>query len=314
MLLETQFFTLYELADGVYSAIAKPGQGAWSNAGFVDLGEEVLVFDAFSTPFAAKELKYQAEALTGKKVKYLVNSHYHGDHVFGNQVFQDTVIISTSLTRQWCKEQNMMKELEKEQEEMKRYLDNLLTQIENTINPIIKSSLFNQYEEMSKVLEALPLFKTVLPMVTFENNLVIHGSKRKVELFCFGGGHTISDTFMYLPEDKIAFMGDLITEEMHVPIYNPNEFVRILKEVKEMDIESVLPGHGNMGSLELFDQLISYISYMIEKVQEAHRNGLALEDFLTGFSKGNPYQNWKGASGINRNLTTVYNSYVREKE
>ncbi|WP_143039538.1 MBL fold metallo-hydrolase, partial [Planococcus faecalis] len=53
-------------------------KGAFSNAGFVDLGTELLVFDAFNTPSAARELRQQAEKLTGKKVKYLVNSHYHG--------------------------------------------------------------------------------------------------------------------------------------------------------------------------------------------------------------------------------------------
>ncbi|WP_407269805.1 MBL fold metallo-hydrolase [Radiobacillus sp. PE A8.2] len=112
MNIETEFFTLRQLGDGVYAAIAKPGQGAWSNAGFVDLGEELLVFDAFSTISAAQSLKQIAEKLTSKKVKYLINSHYHGDHVFGNQVFIDAVIVSTALTRKWSIEQNVIKDIE----------------------------------------------------------------------------------------------------------------------------------------------------------------------------------------------------------
>lgn len=87
-LLHTEYFTLKKMANGVFAAIAKPGNGAWSNAGVVDLGSELLVFDAFNTPSAAQELKIQAEILTGKKVKYLINSHYHGDHIFGNQALK----------------------------------------------------------------------------------------------------------------------------------------------------------------------------------------------------------------------------------
>lgn len=76
--IHTKYFTLKKMANGVFAAIAEPGNGAWSNAGVVDLGSELLVFDAFNTPSAAQELKIQAERLTGKKVKYLINSHYHG--------------------------------------------------------------------------------------------------------------------------------------------------------------------------------------------------------------------------------------------
>ena len=52
---------------------------------------------------------------------------------------------------------------------------------------------------MSKVVEELPHLETVLPSVIFEKHLVIHGSKRTVELHCIGGGHSPSDTFLYLP-------------------------------------------------------------------------------------------------------------------
>lgn len=128
-IVETDFFILYSLDDGIYAAISKPGQGAWSNAGIVDLGDEILVFDSFTTPSAGYELRKQAEEITGKNVKYLINSHYHGDHVFGNQAFMDTAIISTALTKKWCKEKNQIGDLEKEKIEMEKYLNNLKLQI-----------------------------------------------------------------------------------------------------------------------------------------------------------------------------------------
>ncbi|MEH7884271.1 MBL fold metallo-hydrolase [Bacillus sp. JJ1609] len=306
---ETDYFSLYLLSDGVYAPIAKPGKGAWSNAGFVDLGDEVIVFDAFSTPSAAHELRFQAEEITGKKVKYLVNSHYHGDHTFGNQAFSDTTIISTSLTRQLNEEKNRIGDLEKEQEEMQQYLLQLKTQIEAEEEQIIKSSLINQYNEMSKVLEDLPKMKIVLPSVLFEDKVVIEGSQRKVELHCLGGGHTPSDSFMYLPEERIAFMGDLVTESLHLPLYDPESFLSILNKVIQMEIETFVPGHGNIGNKGLVDDLIGYLTLLIEKAKEAHLHQKSLEDFLKEFQMPVLYKEWKGVNGINRNLLQVYNFY-----
>lgn len=310
VLIETDYFTLYTLTEGVYAAIAKPGQGAWSNVGIVDLGSELLVFDSFSTPSAAKALRNCVEELTSKKVKYLINSHFHGDHVFGNQIFEDVTIISTSVTNTWFKEQNIINDVNSEKEEMTEYLSKLKHQIETSAEHVVRNSLSNQFNEMAKVFEELSILKMVLPSVLFEKKLIIQGSKRKVELHCLGGGHSPSDTFMYLPEDKIAFMGDIITEELHLPIYQPEEFLNILKDVKQFEIETVVPGHGNIGTLELCDVLVNYLLFLIKKVKKAHQNKVSLNDLISEFVIPMEYINWKGVKGINRNLSSIYKFYA----
>ncbi|MGR3762940.1 MBL fold metallo-hydrolase [Rossellomorea sp. NS-SX7] len=307
---ETEFFQLHTLSDRVYAAISISGRGAWSNAGIVDLGDELLIFDSFTTPSAGHELRKQAESLTGKKVKYLINSHYHGDHVFGNQAFSDAAIISTSLTKEWCKEKNKLEDVEKEIKETNDYLTNLKTRIHSTQDPIIKASLTNQHNEMSKVLDDLPHLQIVLPSVLFEDRLIIEGSERKVELHCLGGGHTPSDTFMYLPQENIAFMGDLVNEELHVPIFNPDDFINILKHVKEMEIDILVPGHGNVGNKDLAETVSDYVSFLMKKSKEALENRVPLESFLSDFEPPSEYLNWRGVNGIRDNLSRMYRFYA----
>ncbi|MGE6753786.1 MBL fold metallo-hydrolase [Rossellomorea sp. NPDC071047] len=306
---DTDYFSLYALCDGVYAAIAKPGKGAWSNAGIVDLGENLLVFDSLATPSAGYELRQQAEELTGKKVKYLINSHYHGDHVFGNQAFSDTAIISTSLTRKWFEEKNMIVDLKKEIEETEDYLNKLGKQIVLTTDGVLNSSLTNQYKEMTAILKDLPTMKLVLPTFLFEEKMVIEGSKRKVELHCFGGGHTPSDTFLYLPQEKVGFMGDLVTVDLHLPIDDPEEFYAILKKVKLLDIETVVPGHGYPGGSELVCTLEKYLCFLIENTKVAVRNGVPFEVFVSNLEIPNEYAEWKGVNGIKGNLSKVYAFY-----
>src|SRR5690348_3454952 len=96
----SRHFQLEQLADGVYAAISIDGTGSMSNAGIVDLGDTTLIFDTFATPQAAQDLRSAAEQLTGHAIRYVINSHKHGDHVWGNQVFsQHGCIIATDTTR-----------------------------------------------------------------------------------------------------------------------------------------------------------------------------------------------------------------------
>ena len=285
--------------------MAKPGQGAWSNAGIVDLGEEVLVFDSLGTPSAGIELRRQAEEITGKPVKYLVNSHYHGDHVFGNQAFKDVPIIATSETLRLGLE-NQMGELEKEEQEMRDYLLHLKNQQMKAVDEIMKASFVNQYEEIAKLLEDLPILEIILPTFIFEEKLMIRGTKRQVEIVCYGGGHTPSDTFMYIPDVKIAFMGDLLTERLHLPIVDPIQLQSILQSVKQLEIETFVPGHGNAGDQSLCEDLLHYLSFLMEKAKEAHEKNEDMETFLSRLEMPKEFADWKGISGIRANLMTAY--------
>lgn len=311
---QTDYFILKRMAPGVFAAIAKPGTGAWSNAGFVDLGTELLVFDAFNTPTAAEELKKQAEKLTGKKVKYLVNSHYHGDHVFGNQVFEDLPIISTELTREWIKDKNAIGDVDVETQETQKYLDNLMLQIKSEKDEIIKQSLSNQYSEMQVLLTQIPSMKLSLPSITFKNKLVISGTERHVELYCFGGGHSPSDTFLYIPKEKAAMMGDIVTDNLHLPIFHPEEFLTILESTRTKKIDVLLPGHGDTGTNEKVETMIDYVTILKEAAGGAIAADVESEDFVSSFVIPEKFKEWKGMQGIKRNLKTVYDFYAKDVE
>jgi len=97
----TTHFELKQLAENAWAAIARDGGAAISNAGFVDLGGQVVVFDSFLTPQAARELEEAVEGLTGQKAGTVINSHHHNDHIWGNQVFAEHArILSSQRTRE----------------------------------------------------------------------------------------------------------------------------------------------------------------------------------------------------------------------
>jgi cyclase len=88
-------FHLEQVAEGAWAAVAA-SQFAVGNAGIVDLGGETLVFDTFFTPAAARGLLEEARRLGLPPVSVVVNSHWHGDHVRGNQIFEGVPIVATA--------------------------------------------------------------------------------------------------------------------------------------------------------------------------------------------------------------------------
>lgn len=80
-------FTLEPLNDGIYAAIAQDGGSAISNAGLVDLGDSTLVIDTLLTPTVGEDVRAESQRLTGRIPRWVVNTHYHNDHIWGNQVF-----------------------------------------------------------------------------------------------------------------------------------------------------------------------------------------------------------------------------------
>lgn len=95
---DSKHFRLEKIRNGIYAAIAKEGGGAAANAGFIDLGDTTIVFDTFNTQQASEDLKYAAETITNKPVTWVINSHWHGDHIRGNQTFKESTIISSQMT------------------------------------------------------------------------------------------------------------------------------------------------------------------------------------------------------------------------
>lgn len=97
-----EHFRLEQVGDDAWAAIAVDGGDAVGNAGFVIVDESAIVFDNFASLDAARELRIEAESQA--PVAYAVNSHWHGDHVSGNPMFDDVPIVATERTFELMRE------------------------------------------------------------------------------------------------------------------------------------------------------------------------------------------------------------------
>ncbi|WP_413304059.1 MBL fold metallo-hydrolase [Bacillus sp. 1P10SD] len=257
---QSKHFTLEKVRDGIYAAIAKEGGGAVGNAGFVDLGCQTLVFDTFNTQQAAEDLNKIAVQVTNQPVTWVINSHWHGDHIRGNQVFKESTIISSQTTYEKMKDLHPAR-IDKQKSDIQG-LKNYIQSLKLKLGEAYDEKLQQQIHFLGEMEVSLPTLELMLPKQTFTDELTFTGTERSAQLFTLGGGHSHCDAVLYIPEEKVAFMGDLLFVNSKPSLFeesNPDKWIQILRKLEEMDIETAIPGHGPVGTKRDFQLVIEYL-------------------------------------------------------
>jgi glyoxylase-like metal-dependent hydrolase (beta-lactamase superfamily II) len=275
----SRHFTLHELCEGIYAAIHAPGGWAQSNAGIIDLGDRTLVFDAFLSPLAMQDLLAAAQTLTGRPAHVVMNSHFHNDHIWGNQAVPlDTDIISTVKTRELIAARGT-KEDQYNREHAVQRLNETHTRLERASGEREKAhaQYFVVYYEA--IIDTLPMLPARVPNIVIQDRLEFTGSKRRAR-FIARGGHTDSDAILHLPDNHMLFLGDLLFVHAHPYLADghPDELCQTAAHIKELRADVMVPGHGLLGRGEDVDAMLEYINEMQELVQQAIQDGVSRED------------------------------------
>lgn len=309
----SRHFTITRAGDEAWAAIAIQGAGAFGNAGIVDLGGETLIFDTMYTPQAARDLRIAAERLTGRRARYVVNSHYHVDHVLGNMVFDDATIVATVATRDLIPDGN------DETLDYIRSLDERAFQERadaagSANDPVLRQSMSDDVNADRELASSVDEMWTRPPDLTFERSLTLHGQRRHVELITWGGGHTPSDTALYAPEERLLFAGDLIFNHMHAFMQygDPVEWLRILDEMEKLSIDTLVPGHGEVTGHGAISAQRAYLETLLDLGREALAAGKSEEE-AAATPIPESYRDWGFASGFDTNMRFVY-TYLRDRD
>ena len=259
-------FRLEPVAEGAWAAIALPDRGAVGNAGLVDLGGRTLVFDTFFTPAAARDLLAAARELGLPPVEVVVNSHWHGDHVRGNQVFEDAAIVATRATCELVatRGQESLAGLRQQLESAEDVPDELVEAVAE-IEQRLPDDLFDERRDLGRA-----------------------------ELVTYGGGHTASDAFLHLPAERVLFAADLVVVHSHpwMGHGDPDQWPRILERMRELDVDVLVPGHGPVGGRDDVDAMLGYLDEAVTAAREHGASAPVPER----------YRDWDFADGWARNL------------
>lgn len=210
--------------------------------------EGTVVIDTLPFPRETREMIAFLRSESKRGIRYVINTHGHADHVYGNYLFEEADIISGEKCREV-----MRKSGEKNLAEAK-----------------------TQTPELAEV-------TLRLPNITFPDKMALHLGDRVLRLLPLPG-HTLDGIGVYLEGDKILFSGDAV---MPVPYIFWGDRVILqdtLKQIKEMNLENIVQGHGEVllkGELdETLDAAIAYLDCIYDKVKSKLSSRTSKEKLL----------------------------------
>ena len=245
--------TLKQVSEHVYFVEGVPGiatdnQGFISNAGVIVTGAGVVIFDALGTPALGQLLLEKIRAITAEPLVRVIVSHYHADHIYGLQVFED---LNAEILAPAGAEKYLASDSARERLEDRRF----------TLDPWVNEDTRLVYPD--RYLSEGRQFS--LGDVSFTVTVV-------------GNAHSDGDMTLYVMPDRVLFSGDIIFEG-RVPFLgdaNTKNWVQVLERMEKEQLVALIPGHG--GVAENPNDVISltrrYLSYL------RHEMSLAVEDFV----------------------------------
>jgi glyoxylase-like metal-dependent hydrolase (beta-lactamase superfamily II) len=222
-----------------------------SNNAWLVTDDGVLVIDTRQHPQRAEELLATIRKTTGKPIRYVINTHAHGDHYFGNAVFkrEGATFIAHRDTQRMMQAHHGV--------EMKR-----------------RTGYFAQTKFDPAAVQL------VLPDVTFDSRLTLNLGGRTVELLYWGAGQNPGDTLVYFPREKVLFSGGPFSKNSWPnPQFTPSiaNWVALLHKIAAMDVDKYLGGHGDIGAKQDVLNEAQMLSDFDAGMRDAVKKGLRPE-------------------------------------
>jgi phosphoglycerate dehydrogenase-like enzyme/glyoxylase-like metal-dependent hydrolase (beta-lactamase superfamily II) len=277
-----QFNEVKEVAPGVffrYSAIGPEGSNipfGGSNNIWIVFEDYVAVVDA-NFPKEAGDVVQAIKKTTDKPIRYVLDTHHHGDHSYGNEVFGQagaSIVAQTNCAR------------------------------------LLRVNGPKEFAEAGKpptgrkdVAES----QLKVPSLIFDEKFVLDDGKQRVEFLFFGHAHTAGDAFAYLPKQKIVCTGDACVNGAFNFMGHSDSasWIRVLEKCQQLDVKLVLPGHGPPAGKELLEKQKRYFVELRQQVKKGIDAGQDFEDIRKSIDM--PwYKEWTTVNPSPANVEHVY--------
>jgi cyclase len=250
-----------------------------SNAVFLVTDDGVLLIDTRTHPRVGQDLLERIRKVTDKPIKWVVNSHFHGDHHFGNAPFKAagaTFVAQKETAR-------IMQQVQPK--EMARRIDGF------------KKIGYDPNE-----------VKLVVPDVTFDNEMTIRLGGREVRLMYLGPGQQAGDTFVLFPHARTLFTpGSFAKRSMPNMAFTPSveTWLKLLDQVAAMDVDTILPAHGDVATRADVKELSAMLADEYATVKQAVAKGVSVDEAIKTLTFPQ-YKEWRNYNRLPGEIKALY--------
>jgi glyoxylase-like metal-dependent hydrolase (beta-lactamase superfamily II) len=259
-------------------------QGAGGNIGASVGDDGIVIVDDQYAPLADK-IQAALKGITDKPVRFVINTHYHGDHTGGNVYFQKQAPIIAQ--------------------------DNVRKRLESGGSAGNGGSIH---------MDNKPVDKGALPIITFDHDVTVHLNGEDIRALFFPAGHTDGDSIIFFPKSNVVHMGDdFVTYGFpFIDVDSGGSINGMIDGVEKVIAQvppdvKIIPGHGPVSSL---DDVSAYLT-MLKETRGAVEKALKQHKTLDQMKQAKLLDPWKKYSGdfVNQDafLETLYNSLTGQK-
>jgi cyclase len=265
-----------KVAEGIYVETTGGGN---SNCGIILTQDGVVLIDSGHNPTDSREVLSAVKKLTSLPIRFLLHTEPHPDHVTGDFVFSPPAVV---IAREGVGES-----------------------IRKNYNPNYYKNLMDQSQEMR---DALSGYKTVYPQIEYHDKMTLTVGERTFVLLTLKNVHSEADTAIWLPKERVLFAASAAVPDR---FNNLRTFVTIpdilnaTKMMKALNPEIVIPGHGNPGTIKIFDDSDQYYKLLMERVGKMAGDGKSLDQIKKELRMPE-YDNWIGKDRWDSNVEAAY--------
>jgi cyclase len=285
-------FSIEPLAEGVYAVVRHepPGLATHANNVFIVNDEDVMVVDTSQSVALTREVLAALRTITKKPVRYVINTHWHDDHVIGNQVyreaFPDVDIIGHARTLR-----DLPAEGAPNRVQMATGLPPLVAKLRAAASsgrnlagaPITdeeRAAYASDVEWAERYVTEVPSAPVILPTITVSDRLTLRRGSRLIDIRSLGPGHSQADLIVHLPAEKIVIAGDLVIAP--VPLTGLKSSITgwasALDRIRTLRPAVIVPGHGPILRDDAYlVQMGGLFTSLARQVEGAAANGLSLD-------------------------------------
>ncbi len=273
----TEGTEIVELAAGVFARL----HTGLTNGGIIVGDDEVLVIDSLRVPSFARDLIADVKRLTPKPIRFVVDTHSHWDHAWGNEEFPDATIIGHDN----CRAEMLDVDL-----------------VEWWRNRAATSGM--PWSEEATTVQVTP------PTLTFETSMRMHVGQTELHLRYLGRAHTSGDIFVHLPQHGLVFTGDVV-QDGGVPFIEDGylqDWVGTDTRLLGLGAERFISGHGPIGGAGALEEARDFIAGMADGVRDALAAGQDEETAATTVtsSLAERFGHWRGFERVNGSARYAY--------
>lgn len=238
------------------------------NSVLIEMGSYLILVDP-SYPSRTRELMKLIPQLSSKPVRYVVDTHAHRDHAYGNALW--TKAGATTVASEWVSR------------EMQRY----------------EPQRWQATAALRKDVQELGLTTAEPPRQTFKGRkLRLLDGSREVDLLYLGWAHTHGDTWVWLPHDRILCTGDAAVNGPRNKLWDADiaNWPRVIDRAAALKPSIVLPGHGAFGGLEILTGQANFLRDLYASVKAGIKSGQSMDQMTAAWKFPAPDAPWMPAN------------------